>query len=112
MSGPAFCGLECGSCPAYLATISGYSYSRERIADEWSAIYGRRISPGEISCTGCRNKAGVHFSHCYECSIRLCAVTRGADTCASCDEYPCMDLEEFFEMVPEARDNLESLRRE
>ncbi|OPL20035.1 MAG: hypothetical protein AVO35_00835 [Candidatus Aegiribacteria sp. MLS_C] len=111
MRDPAYCGLECGSCPAYLATVSGYGHSRKRIAEEWSRIYGRKISPEEISCTGCRKKEGLHFSHCYECSIRLCAVSRGVETCASCGEYPCLDLEEFFELAPEARNNLEALRR-
>ncbi len=107
----AFCGLSCLECPVYMATVSGYMYSKEKIAEEWSKIYNTDIRPDDINCTGCRKKEGVHFSHCYECSIRLCAVKRGAETCAECDEYPCIDLKEFIELVVEAGENLERLRK-
>jgi len=112
MKGLAFCGLNCLECPAYLATLSGYSYSKEQIAREWSGIYGKDIRPEDINCCGCRAKTGVHFSHCYECSIRLCAMEKGVDNCALCSDYPCVDIQEFMELVPEAGENLRRLRDE
>jgi hypothetical protein len=106
----AYCGLNCDECPAYMATLSGYKYSKEKIAQEWSKIYDADISPEDINCSGCNSKKGIHFSHCYECSIRLCAIERSIDTCADCEEFACVDLKDFFELVPEAKQNLEKLR--
>ncbi|MEN8208680.1 MAG: DUF3795 domain-containing protein [Candidatus Fermentibacteria bacterium] len=106
----AYCGLNCAECPAYLATLSGSEHSREKIAKEWSGIYNTEFSPDEISCMGCKSKEGIQFSHCFECSIRLCAVERSIATCADCVEFPCIDLKEMFELVPIAGQNLENLR--
>ena len=110
MSQIAYCGLNCAECPAYLATLSGYEYSREKIAKEWSEIYNTDISSDDINCMGCKSREGIYFSHCYECSIRLCAVERSIATCADCAEYPCIDLKELLELVPVAKQNLEKLR--
>ncbi|MBD3278263.1 MAG: DUF3795 domain-containing protein [Candidatus Aegiribacteria sp.] len=104
----AFCGLKCHLCPIYRATISGYDYSREVIAHGWSDIYSRRVDPKEVDCRGCRSEEGEKsFSHCYHCSIRSCAMAKEVETCLECSEYPCVDLREFFELVPEAETNLE-----
>ena len=104
----AFCGLKCCLCPIYRATVSGYEYSREVIAHGWSDIYSREVNPEEVKCRGCRSEEQEkNFSHCYHCSIRLCAMAKEVDTCLECSEYPCVDLKEFFELVPEAEINLE-----
>lgn len=110
MSQIAFCGLNCAECPVHLATLSGYDYSKEKIAQEWSKIYNMDISSEDINCMGCKSREGIHFSHCYECSIRLCAVERSIDTCAECEEYSCVDLKELFELIPDAKQNLEKLK--
>jgi hypothetical protein len=106
----AFCGLNCSDCPVYRATLSGHEPSRNKIADEWSKVYNTVITPGEINCLGCRSKTGKHFSHCFECSIRLCALERRVQTCADCSEYACVDLVEFFKLVPVSERNLEDIR--
>ncbi len=110
MSMIAYCGLDCSECPVYMATLSGYKYSRKKIALEWSQIFNSKISADDINCRGCRSKTGIYFSHCYECSIRLCALNRSIETCADCSEYPCVDLKEFFELTPQSRRNLERCR--
>ena len=109
MSQIAYCGLNCAECPVYLATLSGYEYSKEKIAREWSKIYNTDISPDDINCIGCKSREGIHFSHCYECSIRLCAEERSIATCADCAEFPCIDLKEMFDLIPVAKKNLENL---
>ena len=106
----AFCGLDCMKCPAYMATLSGYKYSKEKIAQEWSKVFDADIDPDDINCMGCKSKSGTCFSYCYECSIRLCALARNIDTCSDCSEYPCVDLKEFFELVYDAKQNLENFR--
>ena len=110
MSQIAYFGLNCAECPAYLATLSGYEYYKGKIAQEWSKIYDADISPDDINCMGCKSRKGVHFSHCYECSIRLCAAERNINSCADCAEYVCVDLQELVGLIPYAKQNLEKLR--
>jgi hypothetical protein len=52
MSQIAYYGLDCSVCPAYMATLSGYKYSKEKIAQECSKIYNADISPERFLQTG------------------------------------------------------------
>ena len=106
----AYCGLDCSECPALRATVSDNHETRRQIAAEWSRIYNAEIDPEDINCMGCSTKDGRKFSHCFQCSIRMCAMERSLSACHECPEYPCLDLQDFFELVPEARDNLDKLR--
>ena len=106
----AYCGLNCEECPALLATRSGDYSLREKVAEEWSRMYNADISADDINCAGCLSEEGPHFSHCFECNMRICAREKSLDSCAMCDSYPCADLTEFFEYVPEAKARLDGLR--
>ena len=45
------------------------------------------------------------------CEIRNCGTGKSLLNCATCEEYACDRLESFFEQVPQAKKNLESLRQ-
>ena len=104
-----YCGLTCSECPAYKATIDDDDALRTKTAEEWSKMYNADIKPESINCTGC-NTEGVKFHHCNECKIRSCGESRAVENCADCSEYACEKLEEFFKMVPEAKETLDGLR--
>ncbi|MEM2997376.1 MAG: DUF3795 domain-containing protein [Thermoproteota archaeon] len=53
----------------------------------------------------------IIFSYCRICEIRKCGQSRKVQNCAYCEEYSCGRLEEFFKMAPNARKNLEEVRR-
>lgn len=106
------CGIKCDECPAYLAHRDDDDIRREETAELWSRLYDARIEPGQINCVGCGAVDGVLFQHCSVCEIRKCALARGIATCAECEEYACERLLEFFTMVPDARVQLEALRKQ
>ena len=82
----AYCGLDCESCEARLATISGDEALRQRVAKEWSELNSAEITPEMINCSGCRI-AGVKTPYCDSlCMIRQCAMKRKVETCGSCPE--------------------------
>ncbi len=110
MSLIAYCGLNCEKCPAYQATQDNDQTLREKVAVDWSKEFNVDLTAFDINCDGCKSVEGAHFSHCFECPMRLCAMERSLSTCADCGEYPCKDLEEFFGWVPEAKAALEELR--
>jgi len=104
------CGLVCDECDAYLATQAGDAAAIERVAAKWSEEYQADIPPASVWCDGCMTGGDRACGHVGECEIRACVVERGFLNCAACDDFGCEKLEGFFEMAPDARSTLESLR--
>lgn len=106
------CGIVCSACAAYIATQDDDDALRARTAKEWSAMYQADIRPENINCDGCPSDGPRLFAHCLECEIRKCARGRKLVTCAPCPEYACKKLQDFFAMVPQARETLDGLRKQ
>jgi hypothetical protein len=104
------CGLNCAACDARIATINNDDELRKATADKWRVGYNAPdLSASMINCTGCREE-GVKFSHCEVCEIRICAKTRGFNTCADCQEMEsCSIVSVIHKYVPEAITNLRNL---
>jgi hypothetical protein len=107
----SFCGLDCAACPAYIARHADDPELRQKTAATWSQIYGADIKPEDIFCDGCTSEGTLLFGHCRVCKIRECGRARKLESCAHCPEYACGRLNEFFEMVPEARQVLDDIRK-
>lgn len=107
----AFCGIDCGACPAYVATVNDDDEKRRKTAEQWSAEYKTSLEPGDINCMGCLSKDGPVFDYCARCEVRECGMARGVENCAHCDDYACDKLTKFLEMVPAARNKLDEIKR-
>ena len=82
----AYCGLDCESCEARLATVNNDEALRRKVARLWSELNGVEITPDMIRCDGCRID-GVKTPYCESlCPIRQCALSRKMETCGSCGE--------------------------
>jgi hypothetical protein len=111
----AYCGLYCDTCPIFLATREKDKNlkleMRVSIANLCSEHYGMYMPPEEITdCDGCRGGSGKLFSRCRSCMIRNCAERRNIESCASCTNYTCDYLLDFFIHDPAARKRLEEIR--
>ncbi len=107
----AYCGLDCESCEARLATVRQDEALRQKVAREWSELNGVEITPEMIHCTGCR-VPGVKTPYCDSlCPIRQCAMGRQVETCGSCPEMKaCEKLGAITGNNPDALRRLESGR--
>lgn len=106
----ACCGLDCASCDARIATLSGDRELKEKTARLWSAMnQAPEITPDTINCTGCRAD-GMKFAYCSDlCPIRQCVGRHGFRTCADCAELDrCPTLAPVLEHNPDTRENLRS----
>ena len=103
----AYCGLNCETCDARLATIHDDQALREKTAKLWSELNGVEITPEMIHCTGCRVE-GVKTPFCEAlCPIRQCAKSRNYETCGSCSEMEsCEKVAVIIGNNEEARSNL------
>ena len=82
----AYCGLDCETCEARLATANNDDLLREKVAKLWSELNGVGITPDMINCAGCRID-GVKTPYCDTlCPIRQCAMGKGYETCGDCVE--------------------------
>ena len=103
----AYCGLDCETCAAYLATVHDDQALREKTARLWAELNHAPILPEHINCLGCRT-SGVKTVFCEQlCEIRKCAREKGAATCGDCGELDrCQTVGAIFSARPEARENL------
>ena len=82
----AYCGLNCETCEARLATANDDNDLRQKVAKLWSELNGVEITPEMINCVGCRID-GVKTPYCESlCPIRQCALSRNIATCGECSE--------------------------
>ena len=76
-----YCGLDCGQCPAYVATQSGDQAALEKTAAMWREEFNApEITAESILCDGCTG-GGRLSGYCSICEIRSCALGRGLETC-------------------------------
>ena len=90
----AYCGLDCETCEAHIATVNNDNDLRIKVAKEWSELNGVEITPEMINCAGCRIE-GVKTPFCDSlCPIRQCALSKDIETCGDCSEMSsCKKLE-------------------
>lgn len=103
----AYCGLDCGACPAFHATERLTPDERQAVADKWNVEFGPGHTVADIDCAGCTHE-GRHAPYCSECDIRKCGEEKAVATCAECTDFDCDKLAGFLANVPEARANLEA----
>jgi hypothetical protein len=111
----AYCGLDCQTCPLYLATRQEDKEERARMRSEIVKLckdhYGKYYKLEDITdCHGCQAEEKRLFRASKNCPIRKCAREKNLENCAYCAEYACGMLEAFFKTDPTARARLDALR--
>ena len=106
----ACCGLNCAECEARIATIANDDKLRAETAEKWKVQYGAPDIPiAAINCTGCL-EPGVKLSHCEQCQVRNCVISKGYRTCAECEKLDlCEIVSQIHKFSPAALENLKSL---
>lgn len=113
----AYCGLDCGFCPVFIATQNNDDELRQETAEEWSALYSEhigksRLKTEDMNCQGCRTGGELLFIGCTNCPIRKCSSGKNYVSCAECGDFgSCKMLNGFFTAVPQAKENLMLLRK-
>ncbi len=103
----AYCGLDCETCEARIATVNNDDDLRQKVAKEWSALNGVEITPEMIHCEGCRID-GAKTVYCASlCPIRQCALGKKYETCGRCGElHSCPKVAQIIGNNGEALANL------
>ena len=106
----AYCGLNCETCEARLATVNNDNELRIKVAKEWSKLNGVEITPEMINCSGCRIP-GAKTVYCDSlCPIRLCAREKQMETCGGCQGVEsCEKVGAIISNNPDARRRLKNI---
>ena len=111
----ACCGLQCDTCPIFLATQETDKLKKqsmhEMIAQIFLQYYNIQMLPEEVAdCDGCYTTTGRIFPGCFKCEVRACARKRNLESCAFCEDFACTKLNEVFMMEPTTKIRLEEIR--
>lgn len=104
----AFCGIDCSTCEAHIATLKNDNEMRKEVAQKWCKLNNTDlITPESINCMGCRNE-GVKYYFCsHMCQIKKCCADKGYETCGNCPEMEhCEKLRPLHEFDPSTKENL------
>ena len=103
----AYCGLDCETCEARIATLANDDALRRKVATEWSEMNHVEITPAMINCVGCRVD-GVKTPYCESlCPIRQCCLKKGMEHCGMCAEMDaCATLAPVIGYSEEAKNHL------
>jgi hypothetical protein len=104
------CGLDCGKCPAFIATQKNDNELREETAKKWAHEFGYSLKAADINCNGCTKK-GVKFMHCGGCEVRKCGMNKKVPICAECREYPCAKIKKLHARIPDAKKSCDEIRK-
>jgi len=89
----AVCGINCYKCLAFIATQADDDDKRAEVAKLWSKEYNADIQAKDVNC-----------------EIRKCGFEMRVANCAYCNDYACDKLNQFFDMVPDAKKQLDDIR--
>jgi hypothetical protein len=107
----AYCGLDCSKCIGYLATQANDARQIADVAGKWSKQFHADIKPEHVICDGCKADKRKSF-HCANlCEIRKCCAGKKYETCVECGKFPCSDVKFVIDNSPEAKANLDKLRK-
>ncbi len=105
----SYCGIYCANCPIFIAGALSDKKKKAQLAKKLSEEMGKKITPEEISCLGCRSSTKSHWTQ--DCKIRKCASEKGIEFCYQCEEFPCSSLHEFYKKNQEPRENLKKISK-
>jgi hypothetical protein len=106
----AYCGIVCTDCDAHKATQAEDMDALEKAAKKTAEEFGVELTAADMMCDGCLSTTGRQIGYCHECAIRLCAVPKGVETCAHCDDYACDKVEAFSKPGTPHRKTLDGIR--
>lgn len=91
----AYCGINCATCPLYIATKSDNCLMKQELATKWGQLYNRSFDIKDMECYGCKSKKRFVLSK--GCDISICNISKGITTCTECSSHPCERINKFYE---------------
>lgn len=98
------CGLDCFNCPIYLA-----NFNEEIKKQLTSMLKARGLPTDKVTCQGCRKENGICSFGGFmsePCQVFKCVSSKGIESCADCDDFPCDYLHPYADKVSQVPHNI------
>ena len=102
----SYCGYRCDLCPAHRGNLKDDD-DRRKVSEDWIKYYDLKVEPCEVDCDGC---VAASEAPNPNCKVRPCAMERGVENCARCDDFVCEKIRRQIDAVePIATKHAESM---
>jgi hypothetical protein len=98
------CGYRCDLCLAYRPNVEKNPSNQQKLSDGWHKYFGFRIPQEQVLCDGCMSDHPKLIDQA--CPVRPCAIEKGRDNCAQCEQYVCEKLKERLVMYEEVKNRI------
>jgi hypothetical protein len=86
-----YCGYNCYLCTARSDDIN----IRQKMVDAWRKYLGHEnYTAKNVACEGCKSKGDKIADK--NCEARPCAREKEFDSCAQCDDFPCLKVKHLI----------------
>lgn len=103
----AYCGLNCETCDARLATINNDFELKKKTAELWSKWNGVEFKPEDINCVGCKMDGPKPYFCQNLCDIKKCAIEKEMVHCGKCNHLEsCQKIKMIIDHNDDAKNNL------
>lgn len=91
----AYCGINCATCPLYIATKCNDYLMKQELSIKWGQLYKRSFDITDMECYGCKSEKRFFLSD--KCDISSCNISKAISTCTECSSHPCDRIKKFYE---------------
>lgn len=103
-----YCGSDCTKCDVFIATIQNNDNLREshasKLTKEWKE-WNVKLTRDNINCLACRSSIAFKIGE-QGCNWKKCCINRGFESCGYCEGFPCVQLKDMLDHMPEFEKNL------
>jgi hypothetical protein len=92
----SYCGVPCAqACELYKATAENDEKAKKLIYEQWNwkEKFGIDYDPEKIFCYSCKPGDKPMKSGMAECTVRICAMANGMESCVQCKNLSACDKE-------------------
>lgn len=102
------CGSDCFKCDTLRASIEDDDDLRKEIAEHSKTQLPYELNYTEVNCLGCKSD-DVSENCISHCPWKPCCKNHGVNRCNQCEKYPCSNLVEMFNHLPEFKENFSNI---
>ncbi len=110
----SYCGIQCESqCELFKATKGNNTELKKKVYEAWKMKeeFGIEFDPEKVSCYTCKPGDRPLKPGMKECTVRNCAIEKGAESCIQCGKLKSCD-KEFWRTWPELYKHVIGLQKQ
>jgi hypothetical protein len=98
----AFCGYRCDLCPVHKDNVK--RIGKDEVKAGFVKYFNHELDfDASDGCKGCPEDGDPN------CTVKTCAKEKGSENCASCEEFPCENVQGKMDVIDKYFDDVSAL---